>query len=420
MTYTSFQQHARLAFVIPLLLSVPLWIITAGAHVAYASEPMTLTEGHYINPNPGQLDLGDQLFEALFENTDLHIDKNGTVKGSGIASISAFKQKYEGRQGRGDAQLIMNGTFDDKNQSISGTYSITTDTSGSSYVREKKLEHAWSSEYSGTFSGVPNSDGKLKIVFIGTVAGSGWYSDARGDITEDSYNNPRNIEVIFHDFVGCKDSGARFSDLGGHVEIAPPENLNDWETAELEMVLCEGAVIKTGIESVAIISFADLTSFTMKPETRIIISTAVEKQSKISMVAGHIWVNVKKMIKDGSMEVKMSQAVAGIKGTTFEAIEDGSTSVLKVIEGDVQFTSNTTNETVTIRGGEMVSATQSGLSPVETFEVTSALEEMEELGPEGTSSMQTSETSSLSKVVLVVLLLVITAVLFMFFRKRKS
>jgi ferric-dicitrate binding protein FerR (iron transport regulator) len=95
----------------------------------------------------------------------------------------------------------------------------------------------------------------------------------------------------------------------------------------------------------------------MKPESELILSQPGE-QSKISLIAGKIRVNTKRMIKDGTMDVEMSQAVAGIKGTTFIVEETGDTSTLKVIEGEVEFTSKVTGKTKMVKGGEMITATK--------------------------------------------------------------
>jgi tellurite resistance-related uncharacterized protein len=88
-------------------------------------------------------------------------------------------------------------------------------------------------------------------------------------------------------------------------------------------------------------------------------------------VAGNLWANVKKMVKDGSMEVEMTQAVAGIKGTTFVLSDDGTHSTLKVIEGTVAYTSKTDDKTTLVSTGEMEIADTSGSHPKQAFDVTS-------------------------------------------------
>jgi len=79
----------------------------------------------------------------------------------------------------------------------------------------------------------------------------------------------------------------------------------------MHTVLCVDDHVKTDEDSTAIIAFADLSTFLLKPESEIVVSNPPHHDSKIGLVLGNIWTNVKKMAKDGTMEVDMSQAVAG-------------------------------------------------------------------------------------------------------------
>lgn len=64
--------------------------------------------------------------------------------------------------------------------------------------------------------------------------------------------------------------------------------------------------------------------------------------------------NVKKMLKDGSMNIEMSQAVAGIKGTIF-ICESGETySRVQVIEGQVELTDLKGNTTLLDAGQQVL------------------------------------------------------------------
>jgi hypothetical protein len=165
------------------------------------------------------------------------------------------------------------------------------------------------------------------------------------------------------------DVGARFSGFTGQVEVLLPGE-KEWKLAKQGTVLLAGTHIKTQEDSSAILSFGDMSTFVLKPESEVIIATLPEKESKLKLVAGNIWVNVKKMVKDGSMSMEMNQAVCGIKGTTFvgEVKKDG-TSTLKVIEGSVEFTANADGKKVMVEGGTIVSADQKGLGTPAKFDV---------------------------------------------------
>lgn len=180
----------------------------------------------------------------------------------------------------------------------------------------------------------------------------------------------------------ARDSGARVSDLSGQVEIACPPDLDAWDVMKMGRVIYVDCHLKTGEDSSAEISFGDMTTFKMKPESELVIDTPPEKESKISLIAGNIWVNVKQMIKDGTMKVHGSQAVAGIKGTTFVMEEREGVTSLKVIEGTVDFTSTSTglslNESIDVTGGQAVSSDGNGLGEVRAFDVEAERQSWEE------------------------------------------
>lgn len=165
------------------------------------------------------------------------------------------------------------------------------------------------------------------------------------------------------------DSGARFSDFSGEVTVAHCTDLKDLQLAEMEMVLERGLHINTESESMAIISFADMTTFAMKPFTRVILDCSPPKETKLELLAGKLWVNVKKMIKDGTMNVTLNQAVAGTKGTVFVLEEDGQVSTVKVLQGSVSFTSRATGQSMLVNTGEMVSASAVGLTAAVPFDI---------------------------------------------------
>lgn len=164
-----------------------------------------------------------------------------------------------------------------------------------------------------------------------------------------------------------EDSNARFSSISGEVEVRH-ENDTVWEFAKLGTVLYVLDHVKTSEESQAIIGFADLSTFLLKEESEIVITTPPKKDSKLRLVAGNIWANVKKMAKDGTMEVEMSQAVAGIKGTRFELIETGNSSTIKVAEGSVSFRSKADGSVALVEAGEAVTATKEGLGEKSVFD----------------------------------------------------
>jgi len=180
-----------------------------------------------------------------------------------------------------------------------------------------------------------------------------------------------------------RDCGIRFNDISGEVLVFECRDLHyqeNPEMAELNMVLNVNDSIKTGSDSYAVLSLADMTIFRQKANTHLILSNPPEDDNKLKLLYGKVMVNLKKMLKDGSMEVDMFQACAGIKGTVLICEETGSESILKVLEGTVEFTSKNTNESILVKAGEKVTATSNGLSKIESFDIEEELTAWEDTG----------------------------------------
>lgn len=168
------------------------------------------------------------------------------------------------------------------------------------------------------------------------------------------------------------DSLARFNAITGQVETTcDPEFLEGhlWEPASMNQVIYVGDHIATRNNSSAILQFADMNTYTMSPNTEIVIETPPEQETKLKLVMGRLWNNTKKLLFEGTMEIETSQAVLGIKGTTLVLETDGTTTTLKVIAGDVEFTSKTTGESIMVSTGQQASADSNGLSGITPFDI---------------------------------------------------
>jgi|GEM_PF-1493799 len=182
------------------------------------------------------------------------------------------------------------------------------------------------------------------------------------------------------------DSGARAADIDGQVEIACPPDFDAWDVLKPGRVIYNHCRLKTGEDSTLRISFGTMSSFVMRPETEVIINEATKEKSNFQLLFGGIWANVKKMARGEEFGFKGSQAVAGIKGTTFVMEETGEETTLKVIEGEVAFTDNAKGETEAVRAGEALTADAKGLGEKNNFDIsaeeknwnTSALENKNE------------------------------------------
>ncbi len=180
-----------------------------------------------------------------------------------------------------------------------------------------------------------------------------------------------------------EDSGIRFSDLAGEVEVLVPSGYDDsgepiyddeaWDWAKFDMPLPWGTKVKLGERSAFLLSWPDMSSFQFRTSDNedavFILPLRPEKDDQIRLLAGNLWINVKKIVMDGSMDIEMGQAVAGIKGTTLILKEDGATSTLQVIEGTVSLKSKVDGTEILVSAGEMVSATTASLGAKQTFDV---------------------------------------------------
>jgi hypothetical protein len=165
----------------------------------------------------------------------------------------------------------------------------------------------------------------------------------------------------------------RFGDLHGEVNIRRNcEDDDAYVFAELTTPVRHDDRIRTRPRSGAILSFSDMTSFVIRENSIIVLDIASPRESKIGLVAGNVWVNLKRMVEDGSMEISMAQAVAGIKGTTLVAEETGTTSTVKVFEGTVVMRPRVGAE-FSLGTGQMVEVTAAGAGPVTDFDVTEEL-----------------------------------------------
>jgi hypothetical protein len=234
----------------------------------------------------------------------------------------------------------------------------------------------------GTFTGTCNKGAKIE----GRIAGNGSYvifeniaqpSDEAS--VEPALYALANKELMLSgqfsdwkfDMSTLEDSGARFSSMTGEVETKH-ENDTEWRYSKLDTVLYVLDHVKTGEESQAIIGFADLSTYLLNEESEIVITTPPKKNSKIGLVLGNIKVNIKKMITEGTMEVEMSQAIAGARGTRFILTETGVESKIEVTEGAVAFRSKVSGQEVLVSAGESVVATTEGLREKTTFDAVSA------------------------------------------------
>jgi hypothetical protein len=202
------------------------------------------------------------------------------------------------------------------------------------------------------FSGIL---GPFKVVWL-------WYKPTRSDGTGSSYDEGCEGQV--------EDSGARFDQIIGEVEVRPCDDPEGCRVAKYDMVLYTNDHIKRGEKSRAVIS-DPYTVYTMKPESEVIIrfSLTSKEENVLVLMFGNLMANIKRAIKEGALDIELGQAVLGTKGTTFVVEERNGISRLKVIEGVVKFRSKATGETQLVKAGEEIYADKNGLGPKTNFNI---------------------------------------------------
>ena len=218
----------------------------------------------------------------------------------------------------------------------------------------------------------------------------GWVvtgSLSRKPVSKPPQVKPKIIEPVIPTIivpVTRRKNPARFSRMNGQVEIlragAGPDG---WVSAQLDDILDVGDRIKTSEDAHCTIVFANWTTSVIKEESEVIIIEppmySRPEHQMLGLVMGNIWINVKKMVKDGSMEIDLNQAVAGIKGTTFVASTTKTSSTLKVIEGLVSFKSKANGKILMVGSGESVTASKTGLSAKTRFDVAAISKEWDNI-----------------------------------------
>lgn len=173
------------------------------------------------------------------------------------------------------------------------------------------------------------------------------------------------------------DSGVRVSDIGGEVMVRHGDDPLGWEMLNPGDIIYANDVVWTGGDGECILSLSDMTTFKMKSQSAIILDTQSEKESRLKLLGGRIIANVQKSIETGEFSVEMSQAVAGIKGTIFVCESNDSASQVKVLEGQVEVTSNNGEKEI-ISPGQLIFSSRGALDSIEEFSVLDELDTWDE------------------------------------------
>jgi hypothetical protein len=135
-----------------------------------------------------------------------------------------------------------------------------------------------------------------------------------------------------------------------------------------------GAKIVTGEDSlVRVFNAQDNSVLTLKAESEIILWDMPAKKDLLEINWGRFKLNLQRVLRGESIDVKTNWATVGIKGTVFVLEVTADQTTLKVIEGEVELTAHADGSSTLVNPGEMASAGPGGLSAVSTFDIQAEL-----------------------------------------------
>lgn len=155
------------------------------------------------------------------------------------------------------------------------------------------------------------------------------------------------------------DSKIRFNDFYGEVKYRCSLEEDDaFEFADLDAVLYENDLIQTEEESGAILGLEDMSTYVLKPESKLIICDTYDSRPaivrKLEMLGGSMLTNIKKMAEGKSFEVEMSQCICGGEGTIFAVQETGKESRVWLLVGKASVKNKKTGKKTVLQPGQMV------------------------------------------------------------------
>ena len=166
------------------------------------------------------------------------------------------------------------------------------------------------------------------------------------------------------------DSNIRFNDIYGEVSIRPYwKGDYAYESADFETVIFECDLIKTEEDSGCVLGLEDMNVYHVGPETKIVIKTERNKVTKLEMIVGGIWANIKKMAEGKTLEVEMSHCVSGIKGTIVAFEETGKESRVYLFAGKVEVTGKASKKKTMLKAGQASIVGSDGKIKVKKFDI---------------------------------------------------
>ena len=170
-----------------------------------------------------------------------------------------------------------------------------------------------------------------------------------------------------------KDCGIRFKDITGDVSVRHCDEDDDsYESAEFDTILHYCDRVKTEVESEAVLGLADKTAFYLKEKSVLIMPPYEGDISYVKMLAGVIWLNMKRPWNGQELRLEGTQAVLGIRGTIVAMEETGKETKFWLLAGKVDVTSKKTGKKVVLEAGQMTITGKDGQTKIQKFNIEQA------------------------------------------------
>ena len=165
-------------------------------------------------------------------------------------------------------------------------------------------------------------------------------------------------------------SGISINDLCGEVHIRCNDDEDDsYEFAELDGLIREEDRIRTKEESKVLLGLEDMNAYLIRPNSIVVIRTEKNNVSKLELIVGTIWGNIKKMAEGKSIELEMSHCITGIKGTIVAFEETGKESRVYLFAGKVEVTGKASKRKTMLKAGQASIVGSDGKIKVKKFDI---------------------------------------------------
>lgn len=272
------------------------------------------------------------------------------------------------------------------------TYTVVSGSPGSKLaivVNAKAANLSGKVTYNYTYKGSADSSSPTQIDTASPKTGQ-----APGPLVE-SLSAPQGIEPL--GFVTSDGSGPIYVSTGPW-DVPPSQQ--KWIAIKGRQPLFDGWIIRTGPGAEAKVQFGTGALTRIRQSSWFEIKPIKVTPTSQSVVYGRLYEGLANFYfdkqKEGSknFEVETERAIVGIKGTNFVLEANAANTLLKVIEGSVEFTCKQSGQSTTVEAGQKIEATNSGLGQKSSFNTTNEKKSWGDMTISGTTSSSNTQGSS--------------------------